>query len=314
MRKPRKTDSHHGTQQNLFLSSGGKFDMGGEKWIELYRGDCFAGMKRLPEESIDVVVTSPPYNLGVKYGVYNDRVSRENYLNWLDEWASLVSRVLGGRGSLFLNIGGKPKDPWGPMEVALRFRKYFELQNTIHWIKSIAIDKSGNGDDHGLTENINVGHIKPINSPRYVSDAHEYVFHFTKFGDVKLDRKAIGVEYKHKSNITRWKSAGTDRRCRGNTWFIPYKTIVSRDRDRPHPASFPPRLAEMCIQLHGTSDVRTVMDPFMGLGNTALACVRLGKSCIGYEIDPEYWKVSCELVGEAILHGTGPHGSNSVQE
>ncbi len=283
-----------------FSSSDGNFETGNGARIKLNRQDCLVGMRSLGEESIDVVVTSPPYNLGVKYRVYDDRISREKYLDWLEEWAVEVSRVLGRCGSLFLNIGGKPKNPWGPMEVAFRFRKHFELQNTIHWIKSIAIERSGNGDDHGLTEDINVGHIKPINSRRYVSDAHEYVFHFTKLGDVHLDRKAIGVAYKHKSNITRWKSAGTDRRCRGNTWFIPYKTIVSRDRDRPHPASFPPRLAEMCIRLHGMSEVETVMDPFMGLGNTAVACVDLEKSCIGYEIDPEYWSTSCEQVSEAI--------------
>ena len=75
---------------------------------------------------------------------------------------------------------------------------------------------------------------------------------------------------------------------------------VQRDRERPHPASFPPRLAEMCVKLHGSSKVETVMDPFMGLGNTAVACVHLGKSCLGYEIDPEYWKVSCEQVSRAL--------------
>ncbi|MFH1116196.1 MAG: site-specific DNA-methyltransferase [Pseudomonadota bacterium] len=300
-----------GIQPSLFAPSDGIFEMDGGGRIALHLEDCFGRMRDLAEASIDVVVTSPPYNLGIKYGTYDDRISREKYLDWLEEWAVEVSRVLGRGGSLFLNIGGKPKNPWGPMEAAFRFRKHFELQNTIHWIKSIAIDKSGNGDDHGLTQDINVGHIKPINSRRYVSDAHEYVFHFTKHGDVNLDRKAIGVAYKHKSNITRWKSSGTDSRCRGNTWFIPYKTIVSRDRERPHPASFPPRLAEMCIKLHGVSEVRTVMDPFMGLGNTAVACVELGKSCIGYEIDPEYWSTSCEQVGEAILRRYGPGADSS---
>lgn len=277
-----------------------RFEFDGSTSVTLSLEDCIPGMQQLREGSIDVVVTSPPYNLGVQYRVYNDRIAREDYLNWLEQWAIQVSRVLSPAGSLFLNIGGKPKDPWGPMEVAFRFREYFHLQNTIHWIKSIAIDRTNNGDDHGLDEDVNVGHIKPINSKRYISDAHEYIFHFTKSGDVELDRRAVGVPYKHKSNITRWKSAGSDLRCRGNTWFIPYKTIVSRDRERPHPASFPPRLAEMCVRLHGMTRVNRILDPFMGLGNTAVASVKLGKSCIGYEIDPEYWKVSCEQVRAAI--------------
>lgn len=270
--------------------------------IDLRLKDCFAGMRKMPPDSVDVVVTSPPYNIGVKYGVYDDRIGREAYLDWMEDWAGEVARVLSRKGSLFLNVGGKPSDPWGPLETALRVRKRFKLQNTIHWIKSIAIDKCSNGDDHGLPEDINVGHIKPINSRRYVSDAHEYVFHFTRFGDVEIDRLAIGVPYKHKSNITRWKSAGEDVRCRGNTWFIPYKTIVSRDRDRPHPATFPPRLAEMCVKLHGRTHVSLVMDPFLGLGNTALACVKLGVPFVGFEIDPGYFETSCENVRRAAAH------------
>ncbi|MEW6533165.1 MAG: site-specific DNA-methyltransferase [Thermodesulfobacteriota bacterium] len=260
------------------------------------------------KQSVDVVVTSPPYNIGVNYGSYDDTIGRGQYLNWMEEWATKVKRVLSRSGSLFLNIGGKPKDPWGPMEVALRLRNVFHLQNTIHWIKSIAVDAASNGDDHGLSHDVIVGHIKPINSRRYISDAHEYVFHFTPKGDVELDRLAVGVPYKHKSNITRWKSAGKDLRCRGNTWFIPYKTIVSRMKDRPHPASFPPRLAEMCIRLHGLSRVSLVLDPFMGLGNTALACMDLGISFVGFEIDPEYFEYACSQVETKDNHSAPARG------
>lgn len=272
------------------------FSLSNGSTITLRREDCFRGMAGLAPGSVDVVVTSPPYNIGVRYGTYDDCVDRKGYLDWLASWAKLVRRALAPGGSLFLNMGGKPSNPWGPLEAALRLRDRFSLQNTIHWIKSIAIEKSGSGDDHGLAEDVNVGHIKPINSKKYLSDAHEYVFHFTKEGDVALDRLAVGIPYKHKSNITRWRSAGKDLRCRGNTWFIPYKTIVSRDKERPHPASFPPLLAEMCIKLHGLDRVGLVMDPFMGIGNTALACAQLGVSCVGYEIDPEYFKTSVEQV------------------
>jgi site-specific DNA-methyltransferase (adenine-specific) len=270
-------------------------DAGGAN-ITLHLKDCFQGMRSMAPGSVDVVVTSPPYNIGVKYGVYNDRISRAEYLDWIEQWSEHVWHVLSPHGSVFFNVGGTPSDPWGPMETAQRLGKRFQLQNTIHWIKSIAIERSSNGDNHGLAEDVIVGHIKPINSPRYVSDAHEYVFHFTKHGDVPLDRLAIGVPYKHKSNISRWKGTGSDRRCRGNTWFVPYKTIVSRDRERPHPATFPPQLAEMAIKVHGLSRANLVMDPFMGLGSTALACLDLGVSCIGYEIDTDYFRSCCDTL------------------
>ena len=134
------------------------------------------------------------------------------------------------------------------------------------------------------------GHFKPINSPRFLNDCHEYVFHFTKSGRVELNRLALGVPYQDKSNIARWShTRGKDLRCRGNTWFVPYETIQSREKERPHPATFPVQLAEWCIKLHGASRVRSMLDPFLGIGNSAVAAQHCGvKKFIGFEIDDAY--------------------------
>ena len=256
----------------------------------IYRRDCVAGMGELLEpESVDVVVTSPPYNLGIAYRSYDDTLPRTEYLDWIETWGMAVHRVLARRGSLFLNVAGKPSDPWGPFDVLSRLRARFVLQNTIHWIKSIAIDADVVGAASGVTENVAIGHYKPINSRRYVNDCHEYIFHLTKSGDVELDRRAIGVEYQDKSNVDRWATAADDRRCRGNTWFVPYRTIKSRDRDRPHPATFPVRIPMMCTRLHGVDRAGRVMDPFLGLGHTALACKALGVPFVGFETDEGYF-------------------------
>jgi site-specific DNA-methyltransferase (adenine-specific) len=160
----------------------------------------------------------------------------------------------------------------------------FLLQNTIHWIKSITIEnRKGDLKSHG--------HFKPINSKRFLNDCHEYIFHFTKTGRAELDRLALGVPYQDKSNIARWShTRGSDLRCRGNTWFIPYDTIQSRDKDRPHPATFPVRLPEMCLRLHGVDRIKTVADPFLGLGSTAVACAKLGLNFVGVEMDEGYLK------------------------
>jgi site-specific DNA-methyltransferase (adenine-specific) len=157
------------------------------------------------------------------------------------------------------------------MDVAETARRHLKLQNTIHWIKSIAIDKSAAGAGTALDRDIAVGHYKPINSDRFLNDCHEVIFHFTPEGRTPLDRLAIGVPYQDKSNISRWRTGGSNLRCRGNTWFIPYETIQSRDKDRPHPATFPPRVPEYCFRLHGLSRVGLAMDPFLGLGSTAVA-------------------------------------------
>ncbi|MCK4333476.1 site-specific DNA-methyltransferase [candidate division WOR-3 bacterium] len=266
---------------------------GGDRRIILYHGDCFMGMKKLIEpESVDVIVTSPPYNIGIRYGRYDDSIPRNAYLNWMRRWGTLVRSVLKPDGSLFINVGSKPSDPWVPFEVAGVLRDNLILQNVIHWIKSIYIENSSYEEELSL----NVGHFKPINSKRFLNDAHEYVFHFTKTGKVPLDRLAIGAPYKDGSNITRWKSAKNGIRCRGNNWYIPYQTIQRRATDRPHPASYPPELAEMCIKLHGMDRVELVLDPFLGIGNTAIACARLGVGMIGFEIDGEYLKEAKRLL------------------
>jgi site-specific DNA-methyltransferase (adenine-specific) len=97
--------------------------------------------ENLKQKSIDVVVTSPPYNIGINYSTYNDELPREKYLDWLEEVGKSIKCILKDEGSFFLNMGNKPKDQWIAWEVAGVLRKHFVLQNVIHWIKSIAINK-----------------------------------------------------------------------------------------------------------------------------------------------------------------------------
>lgn len=261
--------------------------------FDLQHGDCIAGMKEQKEESVDIVVTSPPYNLGIGYKNYDDNLSSEDYLDWSVRWAREVKRLLKPDGSLFLNVGASPANPWMPHELALRLRELFTLQNTIHWIKSITVeDRAG--------QEKSVGHFKPINSKRFINDCHEFVFHFTKSGRVPVDRLAVGVSYADKSNIARWgHTGGEDKRCRGNNWFVPYETIMSRSKDRPHPATFPVELARKCIALHGSNPVKTtMMDPFLGIGNAAVAAGQMEVArFIGFEIDESYLEDARKRIG-----------------
>jgi site-specific DNA-methyltransferase (adenine-specific) len=235
------------------------------------------------------IVTSPPYNLGIRYRTYDDTIPRSRYLEWTVTGSSW-RRERSARQGPVSERGSKPTDPWTAFDVAQAARPHLKLQNTIHWIKSIAIEKALAGARAGLEQDLAVGHYKPINSERFLHDCHEFVFHFTPNGDTPLRRQAIGVKYQDKSNVARWRAAAEDLRCRGNTWFIPYETIQSREKDRPHPATFPPRLPEMCLRLHGIDRIKTVADPFLGLGSTAVACAQLGLNFVGIEMDEGYLK------------------------
>ncbi len=252
---------------------------------DLVQKDCIVGMKELDAESIDICVTSPPYNLNIQYGEYNDNQPRENYLSWLNDVFVEVKRVLKPNGHFFLNMGYSNIDPWVGMDVANVARSQYVLQNNITWVKSVYVD--------GKTS----GHFKPINSKRFSNPTWEHLFHFTKNGDVEVDKLAVGVPYEWKSNIERFDQAG-DLRCRGNTWFVPYDTIANRKKHRGnHPATFPVDLVEMCIKFSGVK-TGTLLDPFMGSGTSAIAAMKCGIEYIGFEIDSDYFLFANDRIVE----------------
>lgn len=299
----------------------------GDTAIQLVNGDSLAIMDAAAPRSVDCIVTSPPYNLGIKYESYDDTTSREDYLAWSDRWLSAARRVIGFQGSLFLNMGGKPSDPLGPEQVVLRaVEAGWVVQNKLYWIKSITTrvktkpdhikamsEKAGldakqvralarafaEAEGDGLERS--AGHFKSLNSPRFVNDCVEMVYHLTRDGDVPLDRIAVGVEFEDKSNLTRGtRGKNGDRRCRGNAIFVPYVTIQSRDEQRPHPATFPVELASYCYQLHGLGRIKLTMDPFSGIGHSAMAAAQLGLNHVGVEVGPQTHADAVRMVREFV--------------
>jgi site-specific DNA-methyltransferase (adenine-specific) len=247
-------------------------------------GDCLEVLAGLEPASFDVCVTSPPYNIGIAYRTYRDRLPREVYLAWLGEVGAAIARVLAPEGSFFLNVGSSGADPWIATDVARAMGQGFVLQNQILWVKSFS-----DGDE-------TLGHFKPINSPRFLNHNHEALYHFTKSGRVPIDRLAVGVPFKHKSNIARWGHA-QDKRCAGDVWFIPYETVQSRAQKFHHPAGFPLELPLRCLRLHGVAAPR-VLDPFLGAGTTLLAAQRLGGRGFGIEIDESYAAAAAARLAE----------------
>ena len=261
-----------------------------EKAQSVIVGDCLAVLRAMASGSIDAAVTSPPYNIGVAYRSYDDRMPRDIYLAWMDESAKQIARVLAEDGALFLNLSSTGTDPWIAADVAGRFRQHLTLQNRITWVKSISVD--------GETR----GHFKPINSCRFLNRTNEEIFHFTKRGDAVIDRLAIGVPYQDKSNVSRWKQ-GRDRRCGGNSWHIPYETIRSKASRHNHPAAFPVGVPLRCLGMHGRKGL--VLDPFLGSGTTLVAARMAGWNGIGIEIDEVYANTARRRIAE-VSRGREP--------
>jgi site-specific DNA-methyltransferase (adenine-specific) len=289
--------------------------------------DCVEGMLTLPAGSVDIVTTSPPYNLDINYGTYEDNKPRQQYLKWLDTVFAAVKHCLKDDGHFWLNMGYSNIDPWVGMDVGNLARKHFILQNNFVWVKSIAVD--------GITS----GHFKPINSNRFSNATWEHLFHLTKTGNVVCDKLAVGVPYMWKYNIDKSSRARgrlakkygfknikdfnnnadidtkikfdkeiefklknaaprPDVRCRGNSWFVPYDTIANREKHRGnHPATYPVALIEQCIKFSGlTSGV--LVDPFMGSGTSAVAAVKCGLNYVGFDIDADYQQFAQDRIAD----------------
>ncbi len=289
--RPRDLEPDRGTGRDGVPDGGrdGAVAVGRQR---VHLGDCLSVLRGMPAGSVDVCVTSPPYNIGVAYRSYDDRRPRDAYLGWLAEVGREVARVLAPDGSLFLNVGSTNLDPWAAPDAAGAFRAVLTLQNHVLWVKSVSV-----GDD-------TFGHFKPISSGRFLNNNHESVFHFTHGGARRIDRLAIGVPFKDKSNIARW-GHERDRRCGGNVWFIPYPTVRSKAQKFDHPAGFPVELPIRCIRMHGAADA-VVMDPFLGTGTTLVAAQRLGLRGVGIEMDPVYARTALDRIGAEVAPPSVP--------
>lgn len=250
-------------------------------------GDCLHVLPALPAASVDVVIASPP---GDGDNAYGDRQQEEDYLHWMVQVAEAIKRVLKPDGSFFLNVAGSSLQPWLPFELVVRLRPLFALQNHIVWVKSVAI-----GSD-------TAGRYKPIPGERFLHRNHESVFHLTQGGGVRLDRLAVGVPCDDAGGAIR-RGPARDRRCRGDTWFVPYPETRARVHGHAHghapshPGALPMDLPRWCIRLHGRRGA-VVLDPFAGTGMTLLAAAAEGAHGIGIELDPALVEVARNALGQ----------------
>lgn len=227
-------------------------------------GDAVEVMSSFGDNSFDAVVTSPPYNIGVDYGHdIDDNKPIEEYNLFSERWISEALRI---SPLCIVNFGAPSSKPMNIANFMLSVSKHGIIQSDVVWVKSVS------------TETMSIGHFKPINSKRFITNLIEHIFIISRDGKHDLDRLAVGVPFKDKSNINRFSSNKGDLRCRGNVWLLPYKT---RNEKLSHPATFPVELAEMMIKISGAL---SVLDPFCGIGTTGEACKNLGVSYTGIDL------------------------------
>ena len=189
---------------------------------------------RFPPAGVSVVVTSPPYNLASSYRSYHDTLPRDRLpgMDW--RWIAAARRVLDADR---LALPECRREADRSVDRAWTSRRppapHLELQNTIHWIKSIAIDREAAGAAVDLDRDLAVGHYKPINSTRFVNDCHEFIFHFTPRGThAARSPRASASLTRMRRTSTRWQSGGKQPP-------LPREHVVHPLRDDSEPGEGP---------------------------------------------------------------------------
>ncbi len=246
--------------------------------ILIYHGDSLELMNYIPEGSLPLTVTSPPYNIGKEY---ESILELDDYIEWIAKWINQVYRCTLSDGSFWLNLGylSIPKKAKAiPIPYLIWDKVPFYLIQEIVWNYSAGV--AG----------------KLFFSPRnekflwYVKDPKNYVFNLDNVRDPNVKYPNQKKNGKLKCNI-KGKNP-TD------VWQIPKvtsgKNRSSKERT-PHPAQFPVQLVSRII-LASSQINDIVFDPFFGSGSTAEAAIKNGRKVIGFEINENYINIAIERI------------------
>jgi len=242
-------------------------------------------MSELEDESIDVIITSPPYNRGKIYTsdtgeIHNDKMEDDEYYSFLTTIWSECYRVAKKSAVFFLNIGDSAGDQGKSEKVAnsAKDASWKRIQDII-WVKSF----------------LGKGHYTPSGGNRRLNNLWEHIYLFAKnIKEYKIDPKAIGIPYADKSNVGRY--SDIDLRDRGNVWLIPYMKTTGARIKKGHEAPFPIGLPYRCIKM--VTNAKIILDPFGGTCTTLSACLKLGVKGYAYEKYPRV-----DVIKSRILEG-----------
>ena len=229
-------------------------------------------MQGLPDSSVHLAVTSPPYNVGKQYD--ND-LSLEDYLAVLERVWREVQRVLVPGGRLCINVANLGRKPYIPLHAEIARQVIalgFLMRGEIIWNKAASASPSTAW-----------GSWMSAGNPT-LRDVHEYVLVFSK------------STFKRANPVGRLSTITRDE-------FLEYNKSVwnlsaESARKVGHPAPFPVELPRRLIQLY-TFAGEVVLDPFMGSGQTAIAALKTGRHYVGYEIDPGYVELAERRIRES---------------
>jgi len=267
---------------------------------KVVNGNCIDVMSSMPEGSVDLVVTSPPYNAGIKYDVYDDTISMDSYWNFTIEWLSAAFRVLKDDGRIAVNV---------PIEMNVQDRGGRILFNAEFWMKMKEIGFQFYGmvdltedSPHRVRQTAWGSWMSP--SSPYIYNPKECVILAYKKIKIKKDKgepQWIGVptevEQEDGTKKTKVIYQDEDKKEFMNLVFGRWEYFA--DTKSLTKATFSMDIPTKAIKILTYKD-DIILDPFAGSGTSCVAAETLGRRWIGIELSENYTKIAKERIQHFI--------------
>jgi len=267
---------------------------------ELILGDCNDVLDTLNDRSVQLVVSSPPYNIGKEYET-DRRMSLNEYLSWLDPIVGKLCAKVAETGSICWQVGSYvSKGQVFPLDYycfPLFEKQGFQLRNRIIWRYNFGLHatKRLSGRYETLLWLTKSSKYKFNLDPIRIPQLYPGKRHSSKRGEKagKPSGNPLG-----KNPTDYWEFSGEDAFLCDPVWDIP--NVKSNHPEKTlHPCQFPIELAERCV-LAFSDELDNVLDPFMGVGTTVIAALKHNRFGVGVEQDPKYLKLAEERVSAFI--------------
>ena len=244
----------------------------------IHNQDCISAMTAMPAETIDLAFADPPFNIGYKYDVYQDRKASDAYLNWSREWISLVHRTLKPNGAFWLAIG----DEYAAELKVMSREIGFHCRSWVVWYYTFGVH---------CTKKFSRSHAHIFH---FVKDAKDYQFHAKEIvvpsarqTVYKDARAAKGGRMPDDTWILRPQDMAEGFKPDDDTWYFPRVAGTFKEREGFHGCQMPEQLLGRIIKV-ASSPGDLVLDPFSGSATTLTVAKKLGRQFIGFDISEEY--------------------------